>query len=360
MLRVSLFLAACCAGLPATAEAAPAAVAVDAWMRPALTARHPERAVTLSAAQAGERLVAVGERGLVLLSDDGGKRWRQAPSPVSVTLTTVRFADARHGVAVGHAGVVLSTADGGDSWTLRLDGRRLAQQARQDAQRSGDAVALKAAEHLVTDGPDKPFLDVLVWDATHWLAVGAYGLAFHTTDGGQTWQSWMGRLPNPRGLHVYSARRLGSTLLLAGELGLILRSDNNGGSFLPLVTPYKGSWFTAELPSAGEIVLAGLRGNVWRSNDGGARWTQIATPMAAAVTASALGVDGLYLTNQAGFVLQLQGDALRPVNAKPLAPLTGLVTLPAAAGAPGPRLLTLGLTGPLLLPDAASPPGAAR
>jgi photosystem II stability/assembly factor-like uncharacterized protein len=360
MLRVSLFLAACCAGLPATAGAAPAAAAVDAWKRPALTARHPARAVTQSAAQAGERLVAVGERGLVLLSDDGGKRWRQAPSPVSVTLTTVRFADARHGVAVGHAGVVLSTADGGDSWTLRLDGRRLAQLARQDAQRSGDAAALKAAEHLVTDGPDKPFLDVLVWDATHWLAVGAYGLAFHTTDGGQTWQSWMGRLPNPRGLHVYSARRLGSTLLLAGELGLVLRSDNNGASFLPLATPYTGSWFTAELPSAGEIVLAGLRGNVWRSNDGGARWTQIATPMAAAITASALGADGLFLTNQAGFVLRLQGDALHPVNAQPLSPLTGLVTLPAAAGAPGPRLLTLGLTGPLLLPDAASTPGASR
>lgn len=360
MLRASLFFAACCASLPATAGAAPAAVVVDAWKRPALIARHPERAVTLSAARAGERLVAVGERGLVLLSDDAGKRWRQVPSPVSVTLTTVRFADARHGVAVGHAGVVMSTADGGDSWTLRLDGRRAAQQARQDAQRSGEAAALKAAEHLVTDGPDKPFLDVLVWGATRWLAVGAYGLAFHTADGGQTWHSWMARLPNPRGLHVYSARRHGSTLLLAGEQGLVLRSDDNGDSFLPLATPYKGSWFTAELPSAGEIVLAGLRGNVWRSNDGGVQWTQISMPMAAAVTASTLAADGLYVTNQAGFVLRLQGDALSLVNAQPLTPLTGVVTLPAAAGAPGPRLLTLGLTGPLLLPDAASTPGATR
>ena len=36
---------------------------------------------------AGNRLVAMGERGLVVLSDDGGRQWRQAQVPVSVTLT---------------------------------------------------------------------------------------------------------------------------------------------------------------------------------------------------------------------------------------------------------------------------------
>lgn len=311
----------------------------------------------LSAALAGERLVAVGERGLVLLSDDGAKSWRQAPSPVSVTLTTVRFADARHGVAVGHGGVVLSSTDGGDTWALRTDGRRLAQLAVEDAQRSGDAAAQKDAARLVADGPDKPLLDVLMWDATHWLAVGAYGLVFHTADGGQTWQSWMGRLPNPRGLHVYSARRNGARLLLVGEQGLVLRSEDNGASFQPLATPYKGSWFTAELPSSSEIVLAGLRGNVWRSMDGGVQWTQLATPMPAAVTASALGVDGLYLTNQAGFVLRLQGDALHPLNTQAMAPLTALVSW---SGPNGPQLLTLGVTGPQRMPAHAAAPGSSK
>src|SRR5882762_6618150 len=80
----------------------------DALQRPALAVREPQRAVLLSGAQAGTRVVAVGERGVVALSDDGGTTWRQAPCPVSVTLTMVRFADDRHGVAVGHGGTVLT------------------------------------------------------------------------------------------------------------------------------------------------------------------------------------------------------------------------------------------------------------
>jgi photosystem II stability/assembly factor-like uncharacterized protein len=46
----------------------------------------------LSVTRAGKRLVSVGERGLVLLSDDDGRSWRQARQvPVSVALTQVRF-----------------------------------------------------------------------------------------------------------------------------------------------------------------------------------------------------------------------------------------------------------------------------
>ena len=67
------------------------------------------------------RIVAVGERGLVILSDDRGASWRQVPSPVSVTLTMVRFADEQHGVAVGHGGTVLTTDDAGTTWRLPSD-----------------------------------------------------------------------------------------------------------------------------------------------------------------------------------------------------------------------------------------------
>ena len=47
------------------------------------------------AGRAGNRLVAVGERGTILLSDDG-QAWRQVPSPVSVGLTGVSFGDDQH------------------------------------------------------------------------------------------------------------------------------------------------------------------------------------------------------------------------------------------------------------------------
>lgn len=327
-------------GLLLTALLALPAVAApvgEALQRPALAVRAPERSVLLSLAQAGERWVAVGERGVVVLSDDGGRRWRQAPCPVSVTLTAVRFADAKRGVAVGHGGAVLTTADGGESWQLRLDGRRVAQLAKAAAT---TPEALKEAERLLADGPDKPFLDVLVWDAQRLLAVGAYGLAVYSADGGATWASWSARVPNPKGLHWYLARRSGDTLLLAGEQGQIVRSDDGGASFRAVASPYKGSWFTGDLRPDGRVLLAGLRGNVWRSADGGANWALVASPMPASITAMlALPGDGWLLANQAGALLRLQGDTLVPLPGAPL-PMPAAL----AAGADG-RLLVAGLGG---------------
>src|SRR4029079_5611384 len=74
-------------------------------------------------ARAGQRIVAVGQRGHVLYSDDAGKSWKQATVPVSSDLVAVPFPDATHGWAVGHDGVVLHTDDAGVTWTRQLDGR---------------------------------------------------------------------------------------------------------------------------------------------------------------------------------------------------------------------------------------------
>lgn len=308
------------------AQAMAGAPTGDAIDRAAVTVRAPERAVLLSAAQAGARIVAVGERGMVVLSDDGGRSWQQAGTPTSVTLTTVRFVDAMHGWAVGHGGVVLATVDGGKTWARRLDGRQVAQLVLDSAQAAGDAKAIQEAERLLADGPDKPLLDLLVIDAQRLLAVGAYGIALGSVDGGKTWSSWMARLPNPKGLHIYTARMRGQTLLLAGEQGLVIQSEDAGLSFHRVETPYKGSFFTAELPGDRAILLAGLRGTVLRSVDAGANWTTLSSPMPVSITGSVLTPDGrLLAANQAGFVMALQGDRFAPIHATPLPPLNGLL-----------------------------------
>jgi photosystem II stability/assembly factor-like uncharacterized protein len=142
----------------------------------------------------------------------------------------------------------------------------------------------------------------------------------------------MPRLPNPKGLHLYAARQRGQTVLLAGEQGLVLLSSDGGLSFRRVETPYKGSFFTAELPGEHGIVLAGLRGHAFRSVDGGASWTPISAPIPASITATTLAADGrLLAANQAGFVMALQGDKLVPLHAAPLPPLNGLLR---RAGAP--------------------------
>jgi photosystem II stability/assembly factor-like uncharacterized protein len=308
------------------------ATVAAAMDRAAVSVQAPERAVLLAADRAGTRTLAVGERGIIALSDDDGRHWRQASVPTSVTLTAVRFADAQHGWAVGHSGVVLATEDGGQHWTRRLDGRTAAQRVLEAARVAGDAKAITEAERLAAEGADKPLLDLLLLGGQRLLVVGAYGLALASEDGGRSWQSWMPRLPNPKGLHLYAARQHGQTVLLAGEQGLVLLSTDGGQSFRPLDPPYKGSFFSAELPSEREIVLAGLRGNMLRSSDGGASWSNIASPMPASITATALGADGrLLAANQAGFVMSLQGDRLVPTHPAPLPPINALLT---RAGAP--------------------------
>jgi photosystem II stability/assembly factor-like uncharacterized protein len=334
----ALWLAGGIACAPVAGQGAGAAS--GALERAAVIVRQPERALLLAAAQAGRRIVAVGERGIVALSDDGGQQWRQATVPVSVTLTAVRFADQDRGYALGHSGTVLATADGGQTWSRRLDGRQLAQLLLVAAQASGDAAALKSAQRLVADGPDKPLFDLLVFDAKRVLVIGAYGLALHTQDGGATWASWSARLENPKELHLYAARQRGNRIVIAGEQGLLLQSVDAGQSFKRLSTPYAGSFFTAELPDDQAIVVAGLRGNVWRSSDAGASWMQVASPVPVSITASAAGIDGQPLfANQAGMILRLAGGTLQPLRTGALPPLNSLLPLD------GARVLALTVQG---------------
>lgn len=317
-------LLAACLGIVGTGAAWSAAVdhALD---RPAVISHRATQSVLLDIARAQNRLVVVGERGIVLVSDDNAATWRQVHAPVSVTLTAVRFADAQHGYAVGHGATVLATTDGGETWKRVLDGHQAAQISLAAARAGGDAAALREAERLVADGPDKPLLDLLVLDARRAIVVGAYGLAYATTDGGKTWSSWAERLDNPGGMHLYAIRRHGQNILVSGEQGLVRLSRDDGASFTEIRTPYDGSFFTAELPSANEIIVAGLRGNFLRSDDGGASWTQITAPDHASITGSAWRPDGsLVLVNQAGAVLRADQDALVPINHAPLPSLTGV------------------------------------
>ncbi|MDB6083610.1 MAG: glycosyl hydrolase, partial [Gammaproteobacteria bacterium] len=89
-------------------------------IQPAEHVAAANQEMMLSAALAGKRIVAVGNRGVVLLSDDDGKTYRQARTvPVSTSLTGVWFADAQVGWAVGHWGAILKTSDGGETWNIQ-------------------------------------------------------------------------------------------------------------------------------------------------------------------------------------------------------------------------------------------------
>lgn len=309
-------------------EAAPSA---DADTRPAMAVEAPAHAVIQSVQSAGKRLVAVGERGLIMLSDDGGASWRQARVPVSVGLTAVRFPTPDQGWAVGHFGTVLHSLDGGENWQVQLNGiqagERVMAEAKLHAADDEQSAALISAQRMVADGPDKPFLDVYFSDASNGLVVGAYNLILRTVDGGKTWNSLSASLDNPGARHLYSIAAAGGSLYVVGEEGRVYRSDDNGAHFARLQTPYQGSYFTVAA-QANEVVIAGLRGNAFHSSDRGQTWNRIELPAQVSVVASSLAAGGsVLLLNQAGQLLQghTRAHRLAVLNAVPLPPPTGLL-----------------------------------
>ena len=89
---------------------------------PAMMSPLSSKGLLQSVAPAGNRLVAVGQRGTIVVSSDGGMTWKQSPVPVSSDLTSVFFVDDNQGWAVGHDGIILHTGDGGDKWDVQLNG----------------------------------------------------------------------------------------------------------------------------------------------------------------------------------------------------------------------------------------------
>jgi photosystem II stability/assembly factor-like uncharacterized protein len=228
---------------------------------PAEQAPGATTAMMLAVARAGTRLVAVGDHGVVLLSDDGGNSFRQAHFvPVSSTLSSVWFADASHGWAVGHWGVVLSSSDGGETWKL---------------QRSDISV-------------DQPLFSVYFKNAKEGWAVGLWSLMLHTVDGGASWTTVT--LPPPpgfkradRNLYQIFADSAG-TLYIACEQGRVLRSTDGGATWTYLETGYTGSLWTGVALAHGVVLVGGLRGSIYRSTDGGSTWTRIETNYKSSIT----------------------------------------------------------------------------
>jgi len=276
----------------------------DVLETPAMETQLAAQSLLLDIARAGERLVAVGERGHIIYSDDAGDNWVQAQVPVQVTLTSVTFPSENMGWAVGHSGAILHSADAGQTWDLQFDGfegseltiefleETLADlEARIEETEDEDERAdlewkleeleftLDDAMHDAEAGPWQPLLDVWFENNDHGIAVGSYGQIFRTKDGGETWENRAGSMQNPDRFHLNGIAEVhGGTLFIAAESGLVFRSTNKGESWEVVETPYHGSYFgVVGTGRTNEVLAFGLRGNIFRSENLGRDWEQIQT-----------------------------------------------------------------------------------
>jgi photosystem II stability/assembly factor-like uncharacterized protein len=304
--------------------AAPSAGWQDVLDAPAVKSPLAPRTLVNGLAQAGTRVVAVGQRGHVLISDDQGKSWRQAEVPVSSDLVAVAFPTAKAGWAVGHDGVVLRSADAGATWKRVLDGKSAAQAMLDYYQREAGAAAdqkkaaamVAEAERFVAQGAENPFLDIAFENESTGYLVGAFGLVFRTTDAGASWQPMLHAADNPKAQHLYSVRAVGADVYITGEQGLLLKLDRASGKFRALELPYKGTLF-GTAGNARAVVAHGLRGTLLRSTDGGRSWAQVPTGLQVGLTGSATDANGrIVIVSQAGHVLVSADDGASFAPAK--------------------------------------------
>jgi len=319
------------------ASTAVAAGFADVLDTPAQISPLANRTLLQAATHAGDRVIAVGQRGHVLTSTDRGATWKQSPVPVSSDLTAVYFVDGRNGWAVGHDGVILHTANGGDTWELQLSGRTANDQLIAAMERkvaaepaSEEAKKLLAeAKRYKEQGADKPFLDVWFSDAQNGYAVGAYNLIVRTRDGGKSWEPWFDRTDNPKFFNLYAIRPVGADVYIAGEGGVVLKLDATAQRFKVLAVPYTGSFFG--VADAGSAVIAfGLRGNVYRSDNGGAAWTKVDAGLTAAVVGATRTSTGALLLADAGGRVASSTDGGRTFSKlalKQAVPLTGIADI---------------------------------
>ena len=249
-------------------------------------------------------LVAVGERGHILLSSDG-QQWQQASVPVQSTLTAVYFVDETHGWAVGHDATILATIDGGLSWQIQ--------------------------QYLPK--VEKPLLDVLFSDKDNGIAIGAYGLFYRTHDGGQHWaveyhnellypedQEYLAELKSQDQEayldeqssilpHFNRVSVDGNALYMAGEIGLLAKSDDFGVSWKKLDEIYTGSFYDVNRTQADNLIAVGLRGHVFRRAKNTESWQSVNTGVTALLSSIVLAGDNrLFILGNNGVLLASQDD----------------------------------------------------
>jgi photosystem II stability/assembly factor-like uncharacterized protein len=225
----------------------------------------------------GRGFVAVGERGHVLLSADG-LAWEQAEVvPTRSTLTTVARGGERLWAA-GHDSVIITSGDHGRTWTRQF----------------------------FDPGRQQPVMDLYFFDDHRGWAIGAYGLALYTDDGGKNWRE---RVINEEEWHNNALLALdGGRLMVAGEAGFSYRSIDDGETWETIEMPYGGSMFGIVTGANGCVLVFGLRGHAQESCDFGDTWRELDTGTESSIAGATLFNGINVLVGNSGLVLTRAGD----------------------------------------------------
>jgi photosystem II stability/assembly factor-like uncharacterized protein len=241
---------------------------------------------------------AVGSRGTLLETTDGGINWQQRRRPSEDVIRDVYFRDESTGWLVCERNMYdlkekddprayfMKTTNGGERW-VRLNVRGVdidATLTRALFSNTGPAWAIGEGGAIYTSrdgginwsrlsGPTRHLLlgGIFIDDDRGWL-VGAGATILQTSDGGDTWH--LSRLTGSEGIRFNAASFVDNRLGWAvGSGGAILRTINGGRIWARQNSGVDSDLLDVKFLDAVEGWAVGMDGTVIYTNDGGLKWT---------------------------------------------------------------------------------------
>lgn len=264
--------------------------------------QHVRTSFLQSVYQSGSKVVVVGDRGVVGVSNNFGSSFKRSASAGSeLMLNSVYFIDNKTGWAVGHGSSIMRTDDGGLTWRLQY----------QDLTK------------------DRPLFGVYFLNSKIGIAVGLWSLVLRTEDGGATWnaisRSSFGG-DETFDLNLYAIFGDGRNLYVAGEQGFVALSRDGGLVWETMQVDYVGTFWTGGVNSMGEVFVAGLRGSIYMHSPSLAGWVRLDSGSKASVTDVKFHNGDAYFSALDGVSLRLRhGKRTFETQVRPSrVPLTGV------------------------------------
>ena len=189
----------------------------------------------------GDRRLLVGQRGTVLTNE--GDKWVAAKSDSEARLLNVDLNAAGLAIAVGEFGTILRSKDAGKTWEKRV---------------------VNWASFR-DDGYEPHIYAVDVQETGRIIIAAEFAYVLISDDGGETFT-----LTNKGERSLFALHMLpNGTGYVAGQEGMVLKTTDNGSTWLPLKSETTANLFGIWASPQGEIVATGMRA-LLRSSDAGA------------------------------------------------------------------------------------------
>ncbi|GEM_PF-2280582 len=218
--------------------------------------------------------ILVGNKGTILVTEDGGKEWRHLATDSTWWLYRIGFIDSLHGFVLGAdmatsgsmRGVLLATEDGGSAWdTVSMDMGH--QSKNMNISSDGIIVTLAADKIQISRDrgrkwetvalPPRIVVRSVAINENFGLMAGMGGFAAVSKDGGRTWNplEYFPPYMNFTDVLLIDSKRA----FLIGDKGTILYTDDSGKNWVPELSGVTGE-LSRIVRIGGRIFACGQKG----------------------------------------------------------------------------------------------------